>query len=240
MKNLRIAARVFEIGGNWKFLTGDKLQPRIAARVAARHDLFFKIGAGIGYAVIHDADLAGQKLRGISTVVLGENDAEFCNIFEPLVSEGALPDLHPRFQPLRQAGRMPMQDDPAKKRTAKQHHDPVAVKGRMFSGGGNVIHRRDAVTEPAPDRLQAITDQREEFAKTKIADVLQFPGDLGIDVVALDAEGRLRRKFAVSAFSPVAAEAGEHELNHVALPMVRRRRMRKDQVSWEHIRMYRQ
>src|SRR5450759_5016677 len=99
------------------------------------------------------------------------------------------PGIHLRgsLQPLRQTGGVPVQDDTFKKRTADEHDQPVAVKCDAFARRGDVIKIIHAVTEPAPDRLQAIKQNQRDFADLEFADISKTFGKTRVDVVTINA-----------------------------------------------------
>jgi len=111
-----------------------------------------------------------------------------------------------------------------KKRAADEHHQPVAIHRDGLAGRGHIIKGRYAVAEPAPERLQTIEQDQENFSTPEFANVLQGFGEARVNMVALDTV-TVRRLLPWPA--AVAAEAIEHKLDHVALAVVRRRRVGK-------------
>ena len=72
-----------------------------------------------------------------------------------MVGQGPSADLHAGFEPFAQASRLPMQNDPFKKRAAQEHDKPVPIHGDALAGGGDVVKIFHAITEAAPDGLKA-------------------------------------------------------------------------------------
>ena len=151
---LRIAARVPQIG-LVQLRAREQLAPRGGARPTPWQNLLGKTRARIGNPVAHDPDLPREKLLGIRAVVIGQHDAEIHLLHQP-IGERTRAHRHDHFQPLRQPGGMPMQNHPLEKRPADQHHNPIPIKGRAFPRRRDVIEIVRAITEPAPDGLQAI------------------------------------------------------------------------------------
>ena len=77
-----------------------------------------------------------------------------------------------------------------------------------------------------PDRLETEPQDQKDFRSLKFTDVREVAGESGVDVVAFDAK---RRRRTGSFFARVATKTFEHELHHVALAVVRRRRMGEDE-----------
>ena len=124
---------------------------------------------------------------------------------------------------------MPVQNHAFEKTPAEQHHEPVAIQGRAFAWGGDVVKSGHAVAEPAPDGLRAVAQQQEEFANPQIADVLELLREPGIDMVAVDVK---RLPFAGRSFCrtpAIAAKPRQHELHHITLTMVRWRCVGEDE-----------
>jgi hypothetical protein len=119
-----------------------------------------------------------------------------------------------------------VQNDFFEKRAANEHHQPVAVKRDTFAGRGHVIKIFNTVTEPTPNRFEAIQKKAHDFDALKFAGFFQRFGKACVDVIAFDAEIILCR--ARLFLAPVATETVEHELNHVTLAVMRRRRVGKD------------
>jgi hypothetical protein len=117
-----------------------------------------------------------------------------------------------------------VQNDFLEERTAEEHDQPVAVKRNGFAGSGHVIKIGHPVTEPAPNRLETIKQNQRDFADLEFADIGETFGKTRVNVVTINAVA-IARPGSVSGFAAIAAEAVQHELNHVALAMVRRRHM---------------
>ncbi len=120
-----------------------------------------------------------------------------------------------------------MQNDVFEKRPAEEHDQPVAIKRDVLARRGHIIKSVHTITKPAPDGLQAKQEEPHEFDALDFADVFEPLGKLGIDVKTFDAEGRWLLR-PVRFLPPVAAKAAEHELDHVALAVMRRRHMGED------------
>jgi hypothetical protein len=118
-----------------------------------------------------------------------------------------------------------MQDDLLKEGAAQKHHDPVAVESDGLAGRRNIIKTVHAMTEANPNGLQAKPENTEHFGGLKFPDIGQVPGKPGVHVVArnvMQGRGDVGRR------ADVAAKTIQHQLHHVALAVMRRRRMRKD------------
>jgi hypothetical protein len=121
---------------------------------------------------------------------------------------------------------MPVKDEVFEKRPAKEHHNPVPVKRRAFAGGRNVVKGPDPVSEPAPDRLQAVAQDQERFAQSHFPDVFHVMGVTAVDVITFNRLSEGGRKPLL--LPGVAAEPVEHQFHHVTLAMVRRRGVGED------------
>ena len=193
--------------------------------MAVRPDLGFKIRARVRNAVVDDAHAARKQFFRIGKIITREDEAQIHGPEQP-VGGGAKGDDRLGFKPLGEAGGVPVQNHILKKWPAEQHHQPVAIEGDAFAGGGNVIKVFDAVAKPKPDGLQAKPEDKQDFYALKFADIRQPARETGIDVVTFEAERMRRARFF---FARVAAQAREHELHHVALAVVRRRRVGENQ-----------
>src|SRR5512139_2641796 len=119
---------------------------------------------------------------------------------------------------------MPVKNQALEKRPAQKHHHPVAIQSRFLSRRRDVIKILNPIPETAPNRLRTIVQQQHEFPGSKIADILQLLRNPGIDVITLDAQLRSWLwPSTVSFLSVVSTQPLEHQLNHVALPVMRRR-----------------
>jgi len=78
----------------------------------------------------------------------------------------------------------------------------------------------DLMAETDPNRLQTEPKNQQYLGSLKFANVGKVAGKPGVDVVTFDTQRR--RGHAVLA-ARVAPETLKHELDHVALPMMRRR-----------------
>jgi len=104
-----------------------------------------------------------------------------------MISHGPGADLDGRFQPFGQTGGVPVQNDFLEKRTADEHDQPVAVKCNGLAGGGHVIKIGHTVTEPAPNRLEAVKQNQRDFADLEFADVFETFGKTRVNVVTINA-----------------------------------------------------
>ncbi len=223
--------------------TGEQRLPRGGTRDAARQHRFREIGKWIGDAVKDDFRMLRAEPKRVAHGERRHGDAE------PRAAEQAVREraLHPRpllRQPVAEPGGVPVVYEVPEERTTQQHHKPVAIQRGAFPRRGHIVKGIDAIAKPAPDRFQAIAQQQRGLAKTERADVFHVFGKAGIYVVALDGvEGRRARVESSSAaaaalarpsslaarlFPPVAAEAAQHQLHHVALAVVRGRGVGKD------------
>ena len=66
-----------------------------------------------------------------------------------------------------------MENDALEKGAAEEHDEPVAVERGFFTGSGDVIEIFDAITEVAPDGLEAVKQQQIKFRDAHVADVLK-------------------------------------------------------------------
>jgi len=130
---------------------------------------------------------------------------------------------------------MPVENQALEEDPANQHDHPIAIQRGAFSRRGDIIKCRHAIPDAAPNCLQAIPKQNDGFSDPKISDVLQLAGKARIDMIAFDVVRR-RRGGAIGgpivtfpALAPVSAETLKHQLNHVALAVVRGRSVSKDE-----------
>jgi len=129
-------------------------------------------------------------------------------------------------QPVAEPDGMPVENREFKKRPAEQHHEPVAVERRAFTGRGNVVKAAHAMAKAAPERLDAIAQDQPEFFQPYFADVLQRLRNAAIDVMTLDGEFG---PCVVFVRMPIATQTVEHQFHHVTLPMMRRRGVGKNE-----------
>lgn len=109
---------------------------------------------------------------------------------------------------------------------AQGHDQPITKHGGPLARGRDVVKRRDTVPKATPDGLRAIPDHLQHLPDPPFANILQVTGQTGVDVVTRDSVGG----GAGEGFAPlITAKALEHLLDHIALAVVRRRRMSKDQ-----------
>jgi hypothetical protein len=83
----------------------------------------------------------------------------------------------------------------------------------------------DLMPKTDPNRLQTEPKDQENFCALKFADVGKLAGKPGVDMVTFDPQ---RRRGRIVLAAHVAPETLKHELDHVALPMMRRRRVGKN------------
>src|ERR1022692_4940512 len=81
-----------------------------------------------------------------------------------------------------------MQNHSFEERTTDEHYQPVPVQRGAFARRRDVIEVVHAVTESAPDRLQAIAQQQKDLRETEITDVLQLLRKACVHVIAFDAK----------------------------------------------------
>ena len=84
-----------------------------------------------------------------------------------------------------------------------------------------------------PDGLQAKPENEQDLRPLKLPHVFQAARKPRIDVIAFNIQRRWRIWLPVAR---IPAEALKHELHHVALAVVRRRRVGEDeQFYWRHV-----
>ena len=123
---------------------------------------------------------------------------------------------------------MPVKNDVLEKRTTQQHYQPISIKRHPFAGCGNVVKVFDSVPESQPNGLGTKPENKEYFSPLKLPDIRKSPRKSGVYMVAINpilmVKGRSGRLF-----THVTAKSLQHELNHVALAMVWRWRVGKDE-----------
>ena len=183
-----------------------------------------KIGTRILNAIVDDADLVGQELFRVGQIVARKHDAQIHRAEQP-VGQHPGTDGRGGLQPFCHAGGVPVQDDVFEKRPAKQHHQPVAVQRHAFARGRHVIKISHSVTKPQPDGLQAKPENEQDLGPLKLAHVFQAAGEPRVDMITFNSP--ISPVFGGPS-SRVPPKTLEHELHHVALAVMRRRRMGKD------------
>jgi hypothetical protein len=136
--------------------------------------------------------------------------------------------LNGGFQPFGQTGLVPVENDFFEKRTADKHDQPIAIKRNPSARRGHVIKVGYAVTEPAPDRLEAIKQNQKRLAALEFAEVFGPFRKSRVDVITLNVAAVVGWLFSKFPFAPVAAEIIQHQLYGVTLAVVWRRHVGKD------------
>ena len=164
-------------------------------------------------AVGDDRGAAGREDLGVGGQFGGEDEGEI-GAAEEKARQRTFGSM--LGEPLAEADGVPVQDEPRKKRAAKQHHEEVAIERAAFSGRGNVVEGHRPVAGAERERAEAGGEERGEFARAPAADVGEVTGEARVDVM----EFELGRS---------DGQTGDEGLHHEALAVDGRRRVSEDE-----------
>ncbi len=120
-----------------------------------------------------------------------------------------------------------MKDDRLEEGSAEEHGEPVSVDGDAFGGGWDVVKGFGAVAEPVIDGLSCVGEEAEDFGGVESPDLAGFIREPGVHVI--DRDG-------VMGPVGVGSKMVEEKLDHVALAMVWRWFMGKDNQLHRSVR----